>query len=180
MRDKINQYIHFYRTPGARIVGWIFLILGLIGTIIIAYLFSGSGLDISEISFDDDALENGTALNYYLPYLLPGAMFAIFWLVGFLMVFIGYLKKQRMIHLLMHATPIEALVVRNIQNFHVQLNRIPRREVLFKAKDGNSYEYHFFDEYLAHLLKENTVVEIVTKGKKAYPSVAFFECVTSN
>jgi len=180
MRQRINKYIHFYLSPRHKIVGWIFTILGFIGMTITLYLFSQSDLEISEISFEDDAIEKGTALNYYLPYLLPGLASAIFLLVGLVALLTRFLRKRKIIRLLMRNDPVQATVISNIQNFHVQVNNIPRREVVFKTLDGNTYEFRFYSEHMANVLREHTTLEIITNRKKAYPFISFFEQVTGD
>ncbi|GAB5416245.1 MAG: hypothetical protein Crog4KO_11710 [Crocinitomicaceae bacterium] len=180
MRQRVKKYIGFYLSPTLKLLGIIFSLLGLVGTSIVAFFYFRSDLQFSAMSFEDDALEKGTALNYYLPYLIPGLVFIIFLLVGLLIVLRNVRKKERMIHLLSTSEPIDAKVVRNIQNFYVQMNNMPRREVLFSTNDGNRYEYHFFGEQLASLFRENMVLPIVVDKKKAYPAISFFEAASGN
>ena len=171
--------MNFYLTWTKKIIGFIFSGIGFTGLLIVSILFLNSDLELANLSFGDDALEKGTALNYYLPYLIPGLAFSVFLLVGLLIMLTYYRKKSQIMRLLMRTEPIQATVIRNIQNFHVQMNRMPRREVTFKTQDGNLYEYHFFSEQLASLFKENMVLDIVIDRKKAYPAISFFEQVTN-
>ncbi|MCR9172173.1 MAG: alkaline shock response membrane anchor protein AmaP [bacterium] len=178
MRRKIDKYIKYYLTLTTKLLGFIFSGIGLTGLTIVLILFANTDLELSELSFEDEALQDGTAINYYLPYLIPGLVFSIFSLVGLLILLFYYRKKARIVNLLMRTNPIKATVVRNILNFHVKVNNVPRREVTFKTDDGSLYEYRFFGEQLAAVLSENSALEIVVDGKKAYPAISFFEHVT--
>jgi len=179
VRRKAKKYLDFYLTWTKKLLGFIFSGIGFAGFLVVFILFLNSDLELAKLSFEEDALEKGTALNYYLPYLIPGLTFSIFLLIGLLILLFYYRKKQRIMRLLVRATPVEATVVRNIQNFHVQMNKMPRREVTFKTQDGSLYDYHFFSEQLASLFRENMVLDVVIDKKKAYPAISFFEKVTS-
>lgn len=111
-----------------------------------------------------------------LPYLIPFITSSIFLIVGLITLMFYSNKKKKIKKILKNGNRISAKVTRNIQNFHVKQNGVPKREVTFKSDLGDLYDFKFFGEEIAHLLKENSIVKIITMDKnKAIPAPEFYE-----
>lgn len=169
-----KQYLIIYLSPILKYMGVIFSVLGLIGVGIISYLLLQSDLNWSTYEFPLPENPSYGQLNLWLPYALPGGMGVLFLLIGSIILLRYFLKRSKILKTISQSTPESAVVVSNIQNFHVRMNSVPRREVIFSTKDGSIYVFKFFSEHLATLFKEGVEVPIITDGKKAYPAPEFF------
>jgi hypothetical protein len=148
------------------IIGWVFLVIGLLMFGIVAFLYTLYGT-VQLTDFDQ--------VNLNLPFLIPGLAGLIFALVGGLILIFKRLKRQRIINTLRNGALKEGKVISNIQNFHYTVNNIPQRKVTFEA-EGQTYVYAFFGEEWAQVFSINAVFNIRTNRKGlAYPDPLFLE-----
>lgn len=175
VKNDPSEYVHFYLFSAYRLVGIIFAGFGFIGTAIVFISFMNSDLYLARLSFQEEAMMQGTSVVFYLPYLLPGLIFSLFFLIGAIIVALHYRKRRKILDMIRDTRPMKAVVISNVQNFHVRMNKIPRREVQFRTADGRTLLYRFFSERLASFLKENTEADILEHKGRAYPAPSFFD-----
>lgn len=175
MNAITRNYLLLYLSPILKYIGVIFFALGGIGLGIIAVLLYGTNLNWKTFEFPLPENAHYGQLNLWLPYLIPGIAASLFIVIGLILLIRYYSKRKRIVNIINKRKSKNAVVTQNIQNFHVQVNNIPRREVSFKTEDGKTYTFKFFSEQLASLFRENETVPIITDKDKAYPSPMFME-----
>lgn len=174
MENIERKLMRFYVSPMSKILGMIFLLLGVIGNTILFVILSNSDMNINEFTWNSAFTPPEGDSSGWSPYLIPWLACMILILTGIIMVISNRLKVAKFQSLLKHGDKVDAKVVSNIQNFRVQQQSYPRREVTFKTDDGNFYVYRFFGEELAKFFTENSIVKIVVgKSEKTIPDPDF-------
>tara|TARA_B100000508_G_scaffold141093_1_gene146590 strand:+ start:103082 stop:103627 length:546 start_codon:yes stop_codon:yes gene_type:complete len=168
-----KEYLIIYLSPITKYLGFIFFSLGLIGLLIIGYLLALSDLNWETYTFPMPENVDYGQMNLWLPYMIPGIAAGLFFTIGGIILLRYYLKRTKILRTVSKRPSKKAIVIKNIQNFYVQVNNVPRREVSFQTEGGSVHVFKFFSEHLATLFKEGSEVEIVTDGDKAYPAPEF-------
>lgn len=168
-------YLKVVLSPIVRFLGILFTLIGIVGITIVIILLSNSDFDWNTMTFPSVEFAQENQFNYWLPYLIPGIMALLFFIIGIVLLLRYNFKKKRLLSLLNTQQAQDARIVQNIQNFHVTVNNVPRREVTFKTTDGYVYTFQFFGESMARQLQEGQTLPIITDGSAAYPTPDFFE-----
>lgn len=179
MKKSVQRvYINLVLSPIVRFLSILFTLLGIVGLTIIIILLINSDLDWSTMTFPTNAFNQGKQLNSWIPYMIPGIMATLFFLIGIILLLRYNFKKKRLLNMVKHQTPEQAKIIQNIQNFHVTVNNVPRREITFEHHTGARFTFKFFGESMARQFQEGRTIAIITDGEQAYPTPEFFEQFT--
>ncbi len=168
-------YLKLVLSPTVRFLGILFTLIGIVGITIVMILLSNSDFDWNTKTFPSVELVEENQFNYWLPYLIPGTLALLLFIIGIVLLLRYNFKKKRLLSLLNTQQAKDARIVQNVQNFHVTVNNVPRREITFETTDGNVYTFRFFGESVARQFQEGQTIPIITDGSKAYPAPDFFE-----
>ena len=181
LRQHLQQILNIFVSPTLKIIGIIFLLIGVIGNTALFIVLSNSSLNLDEFTWDAAFTVPEGDTSGWLPFIIPWLVCMTFILTGIILIISHKLRIAKIKSLLKYGDQLDAKVISNIQNFRVLQSNIPRREVIFKTNEGKLYEFKFFGEQMASLFPENSTLKIIAgKTKKAVPDPELFKKILSD